>query len=72
MNALEHGINPVLGGILGAVGAGVVAWFGIVAVSRLAGGSFAAFIQPRARTALVNLKRQLRSASSGRNERPAV
>lgn len=45
--AMEHGYNPILGGLLGALGVGLLTWFGIIGVSRLAGGSFSAFIQPQ-------------------------
>lgn len=45
--AAEHGFNPILGGFLGAIGVGAVSWFGIILVSRAAGGSFSAFIQPQ-------------------------
>lgn len=45
--ASEHGFNPVLGGLLGFVGVFILSWLGIIAVSRAAGGSFSAFIQPQ-------------------------
>ena len=45
--ALEHGFSPVLGGILGFLVVGLVAWLAIMAVSRAAGGGFSAFIQPQ-------------------------
>lgn len=45
--ASEHDFNPILGGLLGFIGVFVVSWLGIIGVSRLAGGSFSAFIQPQ-------------------------
>ena len=45
--ASEHGFNPVLGGIIGFLGVGILAWFAIMAISRAAGGGFSAFIQPQ-------------------------
>lgn len=45
--ASEHDFNPILGGLLGFVVVFVLAWCAIIAVSRLAGGSFSAFIQPQ-------------------------
>lgn len=45
--ASEHGFNPILGGLLGFVSVFVVTWCGIIAVSRLAGGSFSAFVAPQ-------------------------
>lgn len=45
--ASEHDFDPILGGLLGFVGVFVVSWLGIIGVSRLAGGSFSAFIQPQ-------------------------
>lgn len=45
--AMERGYNPFLGGLLGAVGVGLLAWFGIIGASRIAGASFSAFIQPQ-------------------------
>lgn len=45
--ASEHGFNPILGGVLGFLIVGVLAWLGIMAVSRAAGGGFSAFIQPQ-------------------------
>lgn len=45
--ASEHGFNPVLGGLMGAVGVGVVTWFAIIGVSKVAGSSFSAFVQPQ-------------------------
>ena len=45
--ASEHDFNPVLGGLLGFVGLFLLSWFAIIGVSRLAGGSFSAFIQPQ-------------------------
>lgn len=45
--ASEHAFNPVLGGLLGFVGVFAISWFAIIGVSRLAGGSFSAFIQPQ-------------------------
>lgn len=43
----EHGFNPVLGGLLGFVVVFALSFVGIIAVSRLAGASFSAFIQPQ-------------------------
>ncbi|MEX0908483.1 MAG: hypothetical protein WDZ58_01860 [Gemmatimonadaceae bacterium] len=43
----EHDLNPILGGLLGFVGVFLLSWFAIIGVSRLAGGSFSAFIQPQ-------------------------
>ncbi|MEX1186703.1 MAG: hypothetical protein WEA80_08945 [Gemmatimonadaceae bacterium] len=45
--ASEHDFNPVLGGLLGFVGVFVLTFCAIIGVSRLAGGSFSAFIQPQ-------------------------
>lgn len=45
--ASERGFNPILGGFVGAVGVGVLSWFAIMGVSRMAGGSFSAFIMPQ-------------------------
>lgn len=45
--ASEHDFNPFLGGVVGFVGVFVLAWLAIIGVSRLAGGSFSAFIQPQ-------------------------
>lgn len=45
--ASEHDFNPILGGLLGFVGVFILSWFAIIGVSRLAGGSFSAFIQPQ-------------------------
>lgn len=45
--AMEHGFSPVLGGLLGGVGVGLLSWFGIIGISRVAGASFSAFIQPQ-------------------------
>ena len=45
--ASEHDFNPILGGLLGFVVVFVLTWFAIIGVSRLAGGSFSAFIQPQ-------------------------
>lgn len=45
--ASEHDFNPILGGLLGFVGVFVSTWLAIIGVSRLAGGSFSAFIQPQ-------------------------
>ena len=45
--ASEHGQSAVLGGLLGFLGVGLLTWFGIMAISRAAGGSFSAFIQPQ-------------------------
>lgn len=43
----EHGFNPILGGLFGFVGVFVLSWLAIIGVSKLAGGSFSAFIQPQ-------------------------
>ena len=45
--ASERGFNPILGGLLGFVVVFVITWLAIIGVSRLAGGSFSAFIQPQ-------------------------
>lgn len=45
--ATEHDFNPFLGGLLGFVVVFLLSFFGILAVSRLAGASFSAFIQPQ-------------------------
>lgn len=45
--AADHGFNPILGGIAGFLGAGILAWTAIIAISRAAGGGFSAFIQPQ-------------------------
>ncbi len=45
--ASEHGQNAILGGLLGFVGVGVLTWLGIMGVSKTAGRSFSAFIQPQ-------------------------
>lgn len=45
--ALEHGFSPILGGLIGFLGVGVLAWLAIMGVSRAAGGGFSAFIQPQ-------------------------
>lgn len=45
--ASEHGHSAVLGGLLGFLGVGLLTWFGILGISRAAGGSFSAFIQPQ-------------------------
>lgn len=45
--AMEHEFNPVLGGVLGFVVVFALAFYAIIGVSRLAGGSFSAFIQPQ-------------------------
>src|SRR5688500_1557213 len=45
--ASEHDFNPILGGLLGFVGVFILTWLAIIGVSRLAGGSFSAFIQPQ-------------------------
>ena len=45
--ASNIGYSPVLGGLVGAVGVGVLSWFIIIGISRLAGGSFSAFIMPQ-------------------------
>ncbi len=45
--ASEHDVNPFLGGLLGFAGVFVVTFVAIIGVSRLAGGSFSAFIQPQ-------------------------
>ena len=47
MYASGRGWHPVLGGLAGLVAGGVGAWLGIIALSRLAGKSFSAFIQPQ-------------------------
>ena len=43
----ERGFNPVLGGLLGFVVVFVLVFVGTIGVSRLAGASFSAFIQPQ-------------------------
>ena len=43
----ERGFNPVIGGVLGFVVVFVLSFVGIIGVSRLAGASFSAFIQPQ-------------------------
>lgn len=45
--ALEHDFNPILGGLIGFLGVGILAWFAIMALSRGAGSGFSAFIQPQ-------------------------
>lgn len=45
--AMEHGFNPFLGGLLGFVVVFLLSFFGTLGVSRLAGASFSAFIQPQ-------------------------
>lgn len=45
--ASEHDFNPILGGLLGFVGVFVLSWLAIIGVSRLAGKSFSAFVQPQ-------------------------
>jgi hypothetical protein len=45
--ASENDFNPIVGGLLGFVFVFVLAWLAIIGVSRLAGGSLSAFIQPQ-------------------------
>lgn len=45
--AMEHDFNPVLGGLIGGLGVGVLAWLAIIGISRIAGASFSSFIQPQ-------------------------
>lgn len=45
--ASEHDFNAILGGLLGFVVVFVLSFCAILGVSRLAGGSFSAFIQPQ-------------------------
>ena len=47
MYASRRGWHPLVGALVGLVAGGVGAWLGVIAVSRLAGGSFSAFIQPQ-------------------------
>lgn len=45
--AIEHDFNPFIGGAVGFAGVFVLSWLAIIGVSRIAGGSFSAFIQPQ-------------------------
>lgn len=47
MYALKRGWNPVVGALVGLAAGGVGSWLAVIGVSRLAGGSFSAFIQPQ-------------------------
>ena len=47
MYASSRGWHPVVGALVGLVAGGVGAWLGVIALSRLAGKSVSAFIQPQ-------------------------